>query len=1186
MDPAKDDTLGDLVWPQQIYARSTNVQIDLRDQESVADYVFTVKSIKSVEDVLDGIRGYRKCRAWSLIGPYGSGKSTFILFLVRLLSGENSPWLDRCLAQLSSSSPDTAQALHREIIQSEVRFIPVVVQGSRMPLDMALCDALLKAATDENRDTSWVSDRFLSALALARQTLESGTSDSQLVTELYRQAVDLAKAAGYRGLVLAIDEFGKFLERARWQGDLPDLVAAQYLAEMASASGESGLLFVAALHQNFQHYASSLSRQQWLEWVKIQGRFQQIDFNEDPANLYGLVANSVHVRLEADSVRESIRSWVRRVWEQARTISAFQSDSRSGLSAELLARSYPFHPIALYALPRLSAYLGQNERTLFTFLSSDDPFGLKTFLRRKWQSGEELPSLTVEYLYDYFVAGARYSWLPQDAQRRVAEVDAALERLGDRPAFEVRLVKAIGVLGLLRAGPALPASEEVLEIALDMGRGSRGSLKEALDRLLSRKVIVYRRFVEEYRIWQGSDFDFDGAVAAAKEEIQTDLDLTALVNREIAPQPLLAHRHTFERGTTRLFGAEFVAGADLVSTTNEQLAEVVANSRLDGMVIYALPNTNDELRRVHQWASSVSEPRVLISIPKESLGLGYLLLDLAALKKVGTDWQELKDDPVAIKELSARVEATEDMIDQTLSTVTEPGRQGADWYWRGTRQAVNDKRTLNKLLSDVCDYVFDAAPTIRNELVNRQVFSSSVVVAVKKIISALLEARGEPGLGFSGSGPEVSIFRAVLEEKCLYGPTVQGQWGLRLSEEDMTRDIRPVWREIEHSLRAAENSPKLLDGILDTIQSPPYGLRSSFASFLLWLVLIANRQGVSLYEDRTYIRDWSAELFDRFVRRPSSFAVRWLMLSSYGGNLARKLNDSIPCASRLEELNGRIPLNEFLRNLYGWYRSLPDYARRTDRLPSTAKEFLSLLLTATDPIDMIFERIPKLLGLDSGEPSERSGRQRSDGDYLDLYANAFGEVLKTINEAYPELLTRIVSVLAARLDCPCTIGGLRSALNKVPREIVEYVNGLEARAFFSRAQQAYDSDLLWIESVGAAIVGQAPQHWTDRHIQEFENRVPAIVLALDDARKSYYASSRNYSSHRFPAKRLLVEKQGKLIIERYFFEEDSTREVAEASQALVEEIKLRYPSQSRRFKEMVLTDALDLMSSGGEDEQD
>ena len=79
--------LSDLIKPEDRFARSTNIEFDYRDPDTTPDYKFTPKALNLLEDVLDTRLGIRRDRAWTIVGPYGSGKSIFCLLILQLLSG-------------------------------------------------------------------------------------------------------------------------------------------------------------------------------------------------------------------------------------------------------------------------------------------------------------------------------------------------------------------------------------------------------------------------------------------------------------------------------------------------------------------------------------------------------------------------------------------------------------------------------------------------------------------------------------------------------------------------------------------------------------------------------------------------------------------------------------------------------------------------------------------------------------------------------------------------------------------------------------------------------------------------------------------------------------------------------------------------------------------------------------------
>ena len=104
-----------IVWPKEEFSRSTNIELDNEDSSKVMEYTFTPKSLNLLREILDGANGNKRDRAWSIIGSYGSGKSTFSLFITQLLSGFTTPWLIKCLDQLKSTDEELAERVVKEI---------------------------------------------------------------------------------------------------------------------------------------------------------------------------------------------------------------------------------------------------------------------------------------------------------------------------------------------------------------------------------------------------------------------------------------------------------------------------------------------------------------------------------------------------------------------------------------------------------------------------------------------------------------------------------------------------------------------------------------------------------------------------------------------------------------------------------------------------------------------------------------------------------------------------------------------------------------------------------------------------------------------------------------------------------------------------------------------------------------
>ncbi|MEK9878054.1 MAG: hypothetical protein VW684_15455, partial [Betaproteobacteria bacterium] len=121
--------------------RSVNIERDRESLEFTEFYVPTSRALRTIDQLIKVLEEGSRDRAWSLIGPYGSGKSSFALFLSRLLNQDLS-LSQPAVSLLKTASPELAAAL----ISQEPRFLVVSVVGSPEPLGLKLIRALLTQA--------------------------------------------------------------------------------------------------------------------------------------------------------------------------------------------------------------------------------------------------------------------------------------------------------------------------------------------------------------------------------------------------------------------------------------------------------------------------------------------------------------------------------------------------------------------------------------------------------------------------------------------------------------------------------------------------------------------------------------------------------------------------------------------------------------------------------------------------------------------------------------------------------------------------------------------------------------------------------------------------------------------------------------------------------------------------------
>ncbi|UPT74144.1 MAG: hypothetical protein M0D55_20405 [Elusimicrobiota bacterium] len=368
------------------------------DPDALSTYVPTAKSVAVFRQILDGLRDGRQDRASAVVAPYGSGKSSLLLLLQVALE-QRPQWagvLGRIRNRVAQIEPGVAEALVRTT--RATKQLVVSLSGHTGPLKDCYKDAIV-AAMERAKIEVRISQGKRGRPATNEFRFEIASLGDDLAV-----LVAALRERGYDGLFFIHDEFGKVLENSAVGGASQDLFFVQSLAEVCNRPKKADVNLLLSLHQGFSQYANKLPAHVRAEWTKVEGRFRQIAFIEDSEQVYELIS------LAVESVRsERFKEIERRVTDSAaaHALAAKRTPFFAKLSApdklsRFLSAAFPLDPGALFVLPRLSARLAQNERTLFHFLLGSDQTCLVPMLEDRLPTGSDLRHVRVADLFDYF----------------------------------------------------------------------------------------------------------------------------------------------------------------------------------------------------------------------------------------------------------------------------------------------------------------------------------------------------------------------------------------------------------------------------------------------------------------------------------------------------------------------------------------------------------------------------------------------------------------------------------------------------------------------------------------------------------------------------------------------------------------------------------------------------------------
>ena len=1073
---AHDRPLADYIEIRGRFRRSIHLEKDFSAASQNGDYLITPTARDALRRLLEGIEERSTCRAWTLTGPYGVGKSAFAVFLSRLLC-ENSAQGKQARRQLTQADPLLSDQFQRlGLFKNGTRgFLPVLVTARRIAASKSLAEGIVNAAKESNSRGIQTAVRSLkSALS---QPNGNHWDSRQIVTALDSMS-KAAQSAKYNGVVLILDEMGKLFEYAARYPQRGDVFVLQELAEQAARSNQSPILFIGLLHQSFEEYGQHLDLSTRREWGKIQGRFEDIAFIEPAEQVVRMIAQAI--RWNTDSTKIIPHRVMRSLATDAIQVGVPPQNLRNPDFEKIAEAAYPFHPVTLVTLPFVFRRFAQNERSMFSYLSSLEPFGFQEFIQNRTVSSDAPPLIRLVDLYDYFIKNLGPGLYRHPHALRWLEAADVLDRKQDLSKLHQDIVKTTGILNALGEFCHLQATEEMITFAVSDRASPDTAIQTAINELRELSVLTYRKFNRTYRIWEGSDVDIEARIAEGERKIRHGLRLADSIRQYLPKRPLFARRHSFETGALRFFELDYLDDPESMGTRLEP-------SSADGKILVCLAESTQTAERFREIAMrKQGKPAVVFAIPQLIGELRAVVTELGALRWAWDNTPELRDDRVARREMSLRIADADQSLrcslDGLLDPRDEPVGSGCLWIHAGESKTVRSPVEVAKLLSDVCDQIYDKAPIIRNELITRRSLSSAAAAARRTLVERMLRHAAEEALGIQGYPPERSMYESVLRSTELHRKDADGSWGFSPPGCSDPKQMKAVWDFLCDAVFNRQPEPIPLVDLFAKIAAPPYGILAGLHPVLLCAFMLAHPDETTLYREGTFLPEPGIADFEVLMRRPDLFAVAG----------SRMVGERAVVVQRLAKgLNVHAATVSVVRALFGRVKRLPEFAWNTRRLPDTTQALRESFRSAKSPEQFLFVLLPEALGLPAF--SEQRLQQRD----VDRFFDALNDNLRHWAEASPQAISGARDAILEA--CGLSAGEAAwTELRHLAVNLEPFISEPQLLAFVQRVARS-GADPTGIESVLGLVATRPPQSWHDSDVERFPAAATAVGRAFRGA---------------------------------------------------------------------------------------
>ncbi len=954
------------------FTSSVNVKFDIGKQEYFNRYLPTPSHADAILGMLKGFNNSDTRHAHIVVGPYGTGKSLLGTILGGLASKNINSTAYNILTNKFKNVDDNIFQELEKVRETEYKYLPIILNGNEGSFRQAIISAITRTINEHNIDITvpglvsnilatvdlWENEypktfkTFKKILSESNKDLELWrlniqTQDNEEITWFKEVFPSLSSGAQFHvdynddfieqvkhvldelndrkiGLFIIYDEFGRFLQSLgsseinRTMQDLQDLaeLSDHYL-------GSLHLLFIT--HKNLRQYFLKFEEEYQNEFQRIEKRFQLYHINSD-SNTFIRLTDSVVSSLQ---IKEETLVDVNECKTMLRKYPLFPSLNQVEIEELVIKGCYPIHPVTLFLLPKLSNLLAQNERTLFTFLESNDKGGLLEHLR--FSNEYYLPSS----LFEFFFINQSEIDLNQDSMsvldlyNRLSRSVPVLsvENSNSLPDLIVKFITLWNVSGLQST---IKLTDEFLSFALSV---KPEFLDEALKQLTNYKAIRFNRIQGYWELYEGSAIDVDSYITKKMQETALSRHEKVTVLEENSYKKYyLSNDYNDQKSMTRFAAVNYVLSGDIINGKFDSVS-IRENKNADALLNYVVLEDSIHLHEIKSILEKWEDKQSIFCIPSSQFkNIDASLLSFRIVESLLSDEEFLKQDSKLIEELHLKKEDISYEIQNYINVFTSFDN-GLTWI---NGELDNHKRIKNSIvferfLSSLMFKIYPLTPEVRNDSFNRRKINGIQKRAGFKVIDNIINHPYEDDIGIEGNGPDYLIYATLIKNN-----------GLNLKSLDNVSSTELASLRMDLLNYIEKNPVSRFDNLTTIMSSAPYGIRKPLIPIILVALLRDKWDQIMFYRNDMYVSGIDGETLYEIEENAIDYEYRYYNYDDSYNAFFDRLSDTFGDYAHEQSLSKPKPImlsSAFL----SWLRGLPRYVQITSNLEENLLSFKELV---------------------------------------------------------------------------------------------------------------------------------------------------------------------------------------------------------------------------------------------------
>ena len=992
--------LNEIIKVSSGFQKSVNIEYDFNDAQKISGYIPTSSSLEIIENILINTEPEHYERAKILTGAYGRGKSHTVLVALSILCNKDEDLFTDLLKRVKTINKDTRKRINN-YIESSNKLLPVIITGNSGSLTQSFLGALqqtlklygLEDIMPETHFTAalntidrWEAQypktyqKFIKKLGKSLKKFRKAlvendvaayqefhdlypelTSGSEFnpfigfnVVDIYDKVNTALKSRGYTGMYVVYDEFGKYLESNISTATDSDTKMLQDFAEKCNREASQQLHLLLICHKDISNYIDeNLPQEKVNGWRGISGRFEHISISNHFHQMYEIIAYTL---------KHNNQKWKDFTCKHNDKFSellqfAKNENFLSGKDELVVYGCYPLHPVTSFILPRLSERIAQNERTLFTYLSSNQKHTLKEFLKT---NTEDFPIVTPDYLYDYFEQELRKELNASEIHKTYQVASRILAKV-EQGSLSEQILKTVAVIYFIEQFERIAPTVDII-CSIFSEQYATEEIMRTINDLVNRDYIVYIKNSNRFMcLKESSGVDVHSELSLQTEKKKMEMSMEEALNSCTHSSYLYPVRHNEEKCLTRYFDFHFISYR---SYSDQKYDDDLKNGE-SGHVFAVFCENETEHSSLQNMKMGVNEHDVFIRQTK------FKRLDDTPYRYLAAI--ELRDkcnpeDSVLISEYDMLIEDLETIVEQYIATYTHPELQQVSYCYLGRSYPILRRSHLTALLSKICDTLYPYTPIINNESINKDILPSVAINSRTRLIKAILESQTiAENLGLIGSGQDVSFFRSTLIKTGILHE-LDGVYVF--DEENCEESIRHVLKTIRNFfVQTITDGEKSFGELYAKLTDYQYGIGMKKGSIPVYIaVVLHDMQQHLIFKTNGVETKLSADTLAAINMKPEAFSVLLEDWTEEKAEYIRVLSEifSKEISSAEKQYNSfTCIVNAMVR----WYLSLPKCTRmmkknyKTEKaIPKEQLAFINSLNRSIDnPHDYLMNQLPKLV---------------------------------------------------------------------------------------------------------------------------------------------------------------------------------------------------------------------------------